>query len=411
MRIVWRGLRDRTQRERWHERVGWYRGPLPADAIWVHAVSVGESMAAVPLVRALRQAWPEQPVVVTTTTATGAATVTRMLGDSVTHCFFPYDLPWILQRFLRRVRPRGLLLLETELWPNTLRSCRRAGVPVLLVNARLSPRSLRGYRLLSPLSRAVVRDIDCIAAQGQRDADRFFELGAAPGQVCVTGSLKFDLIPPPSLREQAEVLRRELGINRPIVMLGSTRDGEEALLLDAIERLREEFAQLLVVVAPRHPDRFDEVAGLLEGAGHRLARFSRGRGCAPEHSAYLLDAMGELLRFYAAADIAYVGGSLLPYGGHNVLEPASVGIPILCGPYTHNFAEICQMLIGAGALEVVHDADDFVAAAQRWLRDSNERDRVGLRGQALVHEHRGATRRTMDLIEAHLGAPDAVAGR
>lgn len=380
---------------------------MPSDALWVHAVSVGESMAAVPLVRAFQQAWPHLPIVVTTTTATGAATIVRTLGDSVTHCFFPYDLPCILRRFLHRVRPRALILLETELWPNTLRACRDAGIPVVLVNARLSPRSLRGYNALAPLSRAVLRDIDCIAAQGQGDADRFFQLGASPDQVCVTGSLKFDLIPPPSLREQAEVLRRLLGVNRPILMLGSTRDGEEALLLDALGRLREEFPRLLVVVAPRHPERFEDVAGLLENAGHQVTRFSRGDACAPEDSVFLLDAMGELLRFYAAADVAFVGGSLLPFGGHNVLEPASVGIPILSGPYTHNFTEICQLLIGTGALQVVHDAEGFVAAARYWLRDSNERDRVGRRGQQLVHQHRGATGRTMDLISARLLAVEA----
>ncbi|MEQ8659364.1 MAG: glycosyltransferase N-terminal domain-containing protein, partial [Gammaproteobacteria bacterium] len=240
--MAWRGWRDASQRERWHERFGLFRGARPpAHAVWVHAVSVGEAMAAVPLVRALREDLPERRIVVTTTTATGAATVRRMLGDGVTHAYFPYDLPPVVRAFLRRFRPRLLIVLETELWPNTFVACRAAGVSVLLANARLSARSLAGYRLLAPLARDIIARVDCIAAQGEADAERFRALGANAAQLCVTGSLKFDLVPPPSLREQAEVLRRTFGVNRPVLMFGSTRDGEEPLLLDAVRQLREEF--------------------------------------------------------------------------------------------------------------------------------------------------------------------------
>ncbi|MEQ8234483.1 MAG: lipid IV(A) 3-deoxy-D-manno-octulosonic acid transferase [Gammaproteobacteria bacterium] len=405
-RIVWRGWRDPEQRARWHERFGWYRDGAPAPhPVWVHAVSVGEAMAAVPLVRALREHRPGLRIVVTTTTTTGADTVRRMLGDSVTHAYFAYDLPPFVRAFLQRFRPHLLVVLETELWPNTFAACRAAGVAVLLANARLSARSLRGYQLLAPLARDIVADIDCIAAQGDTDAARFRALGARRAQLCVTGSLKFDLVPPPSLREQAEVMRRTFGVNRPVLMFGSTRDGEEVLLLEAVRQLAREFASLLVILAPRHPERFDEVAALCVEQGLEVARYSHDDDCTPATAIYLVDVMGELPRFYAAADVAFVGGSLLPYGGQNVLEPAALGTPVLSGPHTHNFAEICALLRDAGALVVVEDVDALVAGAGHWLRDSNERDRVGRIAEGVVRTHRGATARTLELIESRLPAP------
>ncbi len=363
-------------------------------------------MAAVPLVRALMEGNPGLRIVVTTTTATGAATVDRMLGGAVTHAFFPYDLGPFVRAFLRRFSPRLLIVLETELWPNTFAQCRAAGVRVLLANARLSAGSLRGYRMLAPLARDIVNHVDCIAAQGEADAARFRALGAHPAQLRVTGSLKFDLVPPPSLHEQAEVLRRTFGVNRPVLMLGSTRDGEERLLFEAVGRLREKFPRLLVVLAPRHPERFEEVAALCAEEGFEVACYSRHDPCREETAIYLVDVMGELPRFYAAADVAFVGGSLLPYGGHNVLEPASLGTPVLSGPHTHNFDEICRLLSAAGALVVVADVDALVTAAADWLGDSNERDRVGRMAQEVVRSHRGATARTLDLIRAYLSVAE-----
>lgn len=402
-RIGWRGLRDRAHWVRWYERIGIYgKSAAQPRPVWIHAVSVGESMAAFPLVRALQQERPDLAIVVTTTTVTGAASVARSLGESVLHVYFPYDLPWVLRRFVRTFRPRVLIILETELWPNTIDLCRRRGLRLILANARLSQASMRGYGLLPSLSRELVSGFDCIAAQGMRDRERFLALGAEPEKVEVTGSLKFDLVPPASLREQAEVLRRTLGVNRPILMLGSTREGEEGLLLDATAELLIDFPNLLLILAPRHPERFDEVAALCSTRGHRVARYAAGDICTERTSVFLVDAMGELPRFYAAADIAFVGGSLRPFGGHNVLEPASLGIPVLCGPHTHNFAEICRLLEAAGALVVVDDVRSFVAAARRWLKDSNERDRVGQIGRDTVRQHRGATGRTVDLIRRHL---------
>lgn len=399
-RLWWRSRRLPGYLRRWRERLGRYEGDAPrTPCVWVHAVSVGESVAAVPLVRALTERHGTDAVLVTTTTPTGADTLERMLGGAVRHVYFPYDLPAVLDRFLARFRPRLLVVLETELWPNTTAACRARGIPIVLANARLSDRSLRAYRRVSALSRELVRDIACIAAQSDDDARRFIALGAEPSSVSVFGSLKFDLDLPASIHEEAEALRRELGINRPIVIAGSTRDGEESVLLEALAILREHLANVLLIVAPRHPERFDEVAALCENAGESVARRSEQTPCGAGTSVYLVDTMGELPRFYAAADVAFVGGSLLPLGGHNVLEPASLGTPVLSGPHTQNFAATCRLLAEGGVLKTVHDAPSLAAAALDWLGDSNERDRIGTRAREIVRTHRGATARTLEVIE------------
>ena len=399
LRLLWRGLRDRRHWDRWYERFGFFRGtPDQTPRLWVHAVSVGESVAATRLVHALRAAYDGHEILLTTTTITGAEVVERTLAEQVRHVYFPYDLKWIQRRFLRRYRPRVLIILETELWPNTIETCKRAGVPVVLVNARLSKRSMRGYESVRAMSRAMIRDIDAIAAQGASDADRFLKLGARDSQLVVTGSLKFDHIPAASVREQGEVLRREFGMNRLILMLASTRDGEEHLLLDGLKTLYAEFAGLLTIVAPRHPNRFDEVAELFRGAGHRVVALSSGQPCNADIDVLLIDTIGDLPRFYAAADLAFVGGSLRPFGGHNVLEPASLALPVLCGPYTENFDEICRLLERHGGLQRVTDAARFAAVAARLLRDSNERDRVGQAGLRVVLDNSGATERTLGII-------------
>lgn len=399
MRILWRGRVNREHWRGWRERFGLYdTAPVGREVIWVHAVSVGESTAAVPLVRGLRERFPQLDIVVTTTTLTGAQTVGRLLGDIVTHVYFPYDLPWILRRFLAQFPVRLLVILETELWPNTLRLCEARAIPAVLVNARLSERSLSAYQRAAPLIRRMVRSLRFIAAQSSADADRFRALGADDGQVCISGSLKFDLDLPASLHEQAEAVRRSLGINRPVLMLGSTREGEEAILLEALRVLKPRFGELLVVLAPRHPERFDAVADACAAAGFRVTRRSAGSACGPATDVYLLDTMGELPRFYAAADVAFVGGSLLPYGGHNVLEPAAMGTPVISGPHTHNFTEICGLLAAGGVLRVAADADAFAAHVADWLGDSNERDRIGQIGREIVRTHRGASARTLDLL-------------
>ena len=403
LRLFVRGGAVPGYRHRWAERFGRYHPAAPQGPfIWVHAVSVGETTAAVPLIRELMQQRPEAKVLVTTTTPTGGDTVQRMLGDSVVHVYFPYDIPAVLRNFFATYEPSILVLMETELWPNVIADCVHRGIPVLLANARLSRKSLRSYQLVAPLSLELLSSIDFIAAQTRDDADRFIALGARPGVVDVLGCLKFDLPVVPSVHEQAAALRRMLGVNRPILIAGSTRQGEEPIVLDAFAALQRQLADALLVIAPRHPERFGQVAELVRGRGLALVTRTEGRVCGAAESVYLVDTMGELSRFYAAADIAFVGGSLLPLGGQNVLEPAAVGKPVLTGPYTFNFGDICALLAADDALKVVRDAAELAAAALDWFSDSNERDRAGAAGHEFVLRNRGATARTLQAIQKFL---------
>lgn len=400
LRLYFRARKNRKYLERWPERFGRYRGEVPnTRPIWIHAVSVGESMAAIPLVRALNEKFKGVEILITTTTPAGAETVDRLLGDVASHVYFPYDIPFALNRFFERFRPFFLIIIETELWPNTIEFCVQRAVPVLLANARLSERSLRAYSWVRVLSREIVRSIDFIGAQTLMDRDRFISLGADPANIDVMGSLKFDLPVPASMHEQAEVLRRDLGINRPMLMAGSTRTGEERIVLTAFERIKKETPGALLIIAPRHPDRFGDVAELCREFKFSVVRHSHRISCTSEVDVYLVDTVGELPQFYAASDVAFVGGSLLPFGGHNVLEPASMGTPVLVGPHTYNFAEICLLLEQAGALRVVENGRNLVDVVLNWLADSNGRDRAGRIGREIVRRHRGATERTVVVVE------------
>jgi len=400
LRLAWRARRNPAYGDRWRQRLGCYDGALRLDEpIWVHAVSVGEVGAAAPLVRALRERYPYAPVLVTTTTPTGYDTVTRQFGETVQHVYFPYDLPWIVRRFLRRFRPRMLLLMETELWPNVIHEARAAGIPVVLVNGRMSEQSARRYRWLRGITAAMLGELSRIAAQSAADAARLRGLGAADERMSITGSLKFDVHLPASVFEEGAAIRRELGINRPIVMAGSTRPGEEAVLLEMLARLRLRHPTLLLVIAPRHPERFDAVAELCRRAGRVLARRQAGEACRPEVDVYLVDTMGELLKFYAAADVAFVGGSLAPFGGQNVLEPAALGVPIVTGPHLFNFEEIAARLREVAALEIGADADALAGIVSRWLEDSDRRDAAGRAGSDIVARNKGATTAVVAVLE------------
>lgn len=398
-RLWWRGRRNPAYRLRWRERLGVYRREARCDEpVWVHAASVGEVGAAAPVVKALRDRFPNVPVLVTTTTPTGFDTVLRQLGETVRHVYFPYDLPWIVRRFLLRFRPRLLVLMETELWPNVIHECGRASVPVLLVNARMSEKSAHRYAWLPRFTAAMLRGLTGIAAQTDADAARLRKLGAS-NTVLVTGSLKFDVHLPPSVYEEGAAIRRELGINRPIVMAGSTRPGEEEILVKMLGLLRQRFAATLLVIAPRHPERFEAVAEICRKAGLRVARRRAGEPCEAGVDVFLVDTMGELLKFYAASDVAFVGGSLAPFGGQNVLEPAALGVPVVTGPHLFNFQEIAGQLRGAGALRIAADAPGLADIVGEWLADSDRRDAAGEAGRGLVACNRGATSAIIDMIE------------
>jgi 3-deoxy-D-manno-octulosonic-acid transferase len=401
LRLYWRGRHDPGHRQRWRERLGWVP-PLPPGSLWIHAVSVGEVRAALPLIRALLDRYPEQPLLVTTTTLTGSRQVRETLGERVRHVYAPYDLPGVVQRFLRRTQPQIAIIMETELWPNLLRQCATAGIPVLIANARLSERSARGYARIPRLTAAMLQDITLIAAQGESDARRFRALGAP--RVEVTGNLKYDLKLPDNLWEQGRQWRRKwLGENRPVWIAASTHGGEDEQILQAFARIRSSWPNLLLTLTPRHPERFDRVAELCREQGFNLVRRSEQHLCTPDTAVFLGDSMGELLLFYAAADLAFVGGSLVPTGGHNVLEPALLGLPVLFGPHMFNFTEASQRLLEAKAAWQVTDASELAVTLDWLLADPEQGRDAGQRGRAVVERHRGSLAALLAHIEMELG--------
>jgi 3-deoxy-D-manno-octulosonic-acid transferase len=390
LRLVWRGLRARGYWQRWGERFGFvpvHEGPAP---IWVHAVSVGEVQAAAPLLHVLLKRYPELPVLVTTTTPTGSTQLRSLFESRVSHVYMPYDLPGAVARFLDRARPRLALVMETEIWPNLYHACARRGVPVLLVNARLSARSADGYRRAGALTAATLSCLRGIAAQSRADADRLIGLGAAPERVHVTGSIKFDMKVPASLTEQAAVLRRDWGVHRPVWIAASTHEGEDELVLEAHRRIRMRFPNALLVLVPRHPERFTRAAALCREQGWETVLRSEQAPTPADAAVFVGDSMGELLLFFGAADVAFIGGSLIPHGGHNPLEASAQRVPVLFGPHMFNFEQIAQLLLEAGAAREVGDSGQLADSVMQWLADPAARDAVGERGAAVVEANRGA---------------------
>lgn len=402
LRLFWRSRKAPAYRERWRERLGLYVDPPEHADVWIHAVSVGEVQAAQPLIRHLLRC--ELRPIVTTTTPTGARRLADLLGDAVQHRYTPYDLTPIVNRFLDALQPRMALVMETEIWPNMLAACERRGIEVLLINARLSARSARGYARLPRFSAETMRRFALIAAQGADDAERFRSLGVDADHVVVTGSVKFDVQLPASMMDRAEVMRRDWGIDRHVWVAASTHEGEEEQLLEAHARVRGVFPDGLMVLVPRHPERFDRVAALVQRAGLPLARRSLAQPCDASTAVYLGDTMGELPVFLAAADVAFIGGSLVPTGGHNVLEPAAVGVPALVGPHTFNFSEITRLMLEREAAARVTDAEALSARLIAWLGDAAERARVGENGRRAIAENRGALDRVIALVDDRLAA-------
>jgi 3-deoxy-D-manno-octulosonic-acid transferase len=401
LRLYWRSLKNPDYRRRIPERFGRLSTPMVKGCLWLHTVSVGETQAAEPLVRRLQKQFPDLPIVLTTTTPTGSDRVKRLFGDSVIHTYFPYDLPFAINGFLNTLQPRLLVMMETEVWPNLLALCERQSIPTVLANARLSERSARGYARLGPFTRETFGRIGLVAAQSPADAERFLGLGLPSDRVRVTGSIKFDMRLPASLREQAEAMRRTWG-GRPVWVAASTREGEDEQVLDAHRKVLRALPEALLVLVPRHPERFDRVALLCQREGFVAARRSTGEPCGPETRVLLGDTMGELTLFLAAADVAFVGGSLVPTGGHNVLEPAALGLPVVFGPHMFNFAMISRMLLAEGAALKVTSAAALADVVASWLSDANLRARFGENGLRVVEANRGALERLFDIIRGYL---------
>ncbi len=403
LRLLWRSRRIPAYRQRLGERLGYYPFQLK-HSLWVHAVSVGESLAAIPLIQALHKRYPQIPIVVTTMTPTGAARVKDALGDLVQHAYIPYDTPGAVKRFLNATQPIAGIIMETELWPNLLTICQRRDIPMCLINARLSAKSLRGYQRVRGLARDMLRTLKVIAAHAAQDAERFIALGATRNDVVVTGNLKFDIALPQALESDATTLRDALGNARFIWIAASTHEGEEEIVLAAHQLLRMQLPDALLILSPRHPDRFDQVAKLCEQS-FITQRRSQNACCTLETGVYLGDTMGELLRLYGAADVAFVGGSLIARGGHNILEPGALAKPILTGPHMMNFAEISQLFASANALRMVNDAASLAAALLSLNHDPKERMAMGQRALAVVDRNRGALSKQLDLINQCIVMP------
>ncbi len=396
--LLWKGFGNRAYWERFEERFGFGRSRLERPGIWLHAVSVGEVVAASSLVRELRARYPQLPMVVTTVTPTGARRVRDLFGDDVLHSYAPYDTPGSVRRFFVRMQPKLAIIMETELWPNLYAECGRRGIPLVLANARISPRSVERYRRFSGLFGYALSHGIVIGAQSERDAERFRSLGAATARVHVTGNLKADVGFPPEVPERGARFRAEHLAGRPSWVAASTHEGEEAQVLDAHASVRSSLPEALLFLVPRHPERFASVAELLTSRGIRFSRRSAGAVPTPADEVFLVDTLGDLPMFYAAADVAFVAGSLVPIGGHNLLEPAALGKPILAGPHNFNAEDLATLLEESGALEIVPDAAGLAAAVVRLLSDDALRLARSDKALRAVAENGGALERLMGLI-------------
>lgn len=397
LRLYLRGRKASAYRQRIAERFAFQLPPLKPGGIWVHAVSVGESIAAAPLIRALRERHPELPITVTCMTPTGSERIRALFGDQVQHCYLPYDLPWAAARFLDRVRPKLAVIMETELWPNHIHQCAQRGIPTVLANARLSAKSARGYARFAGLTRPMLAEMSWIAAQTEAEAERFRQLGARPECVSVTGSIKFDLTIDPELQSRAQALRASWGADkRPAWIAASTHAGEDEIVLAAHRQLLGERPDSLLILVPRHPERFDAVHVLCQREGFRTVRRSSDQPVTGHTQVLLGDTMGELLFLYALADVAFVGGSLVPNGGHNLLEPVAVGLPVLSGPHVFNFFEIAMQLRESGALLEVAGAEGLARQLQRLLIGAEPRRCMGAAGIRVLRANFGALERLLD---------------
>ncbi|MDH3363969.1 MAG: lipid IV(A) 3-deoxy-D-manno-octulosonic acid transferase [Gammaproteobacteria bacterium] len=393
-----RGLGNRSYFDRLGQRFG-LGCPKIDRCIWIHAVSVGEVQAALPLITALQDRFPRLEVLVTTVTPTGADRVKAIFGDAVRHCYIPFEFPGAVNSFFHAVNPAAALIMETEIWPNLYRACGVRDVPLILVSARISPRSIRGYRRMLPLIRETLSHGIIIAAQSQADADRFLSLGAGAERTTVTGNIKFDVELPPQIDRQGAALRAEMFGDRPVWVAASTHEDEEQLVLAAHRTLRERFSDLLLVLVPRHPERFSDVRKLIETEGFSVVSRTEKIACSPTTSVLLGDTMGEVPLFYAASNVAFVGGSLAPIGGHNLLEPAAQGLPIVTGPHLFNAQDIADMFVEMQACVIVNDEEELAFAVADLLANPGKASELGRNGLKLVQQNKGALTRLLVMVE------------
>lgn len=399
LHLYWRSLSNPPYRQRIRERFGYFDTPIETSSIWIHAVSVGEVQAAAALVRALQERHPEKPLVITTMTPTGSQQVRDLFGDSVVHSYVPYDLASAVRRFFDWAKPELAIIIETEIWPNLFRECGLRKVPLVIASARVSPGSVNRYRRLVSLFRETLSHGIVIAAQTETDGARFRSLGANPERIHVTGNIKFDFDLDTDIPQRGRLFREEQAPNRPVWIAASTHVDEEQPVLAAHAAVLSTYPDALLLLVPRHPERFQTVASLIERAGMTWVTRSRGDQCSADTQVFLGDSMGELTLFYAAADVAFVGGSLEQVGGHNLLEPAALGLPVLTGPHTFNAPDIAELLIADSSAQVVRTVDELADHVGALFGDASERERRGGAGRKVVDENRGTLQRLLNLIE------------
>lgn len=401
LRLLWRARKNPAYLGHWRERFGFYKTAKLHESIWVHAVSVGESLCAIPLIKMLKEKYPTTPIVVTSMTPTGAQSIQKALGKEIQQFFVPYDFPFAVKRFLQEVNPKILIIMETELWPNILHYCAKRKIPVVLANACLSERSFHRYKKCISCAKHMLAGVRLILAQSKQDAYKFLQIGFDPEKLSINGSMKFDIIIPDDLGTNAQKLRSKyaIGHDRPVFIAASTHEGEEEIILDAYKKTIARIPNLLLILAPRHPERFAKVAKLCADAKLQSVKFSDNNAINAKTNVLLVDVIGQLLPFYALSDVAFVGGSLdNNTGGHNILEPAALGIPIITGPNIFNLRETSELMLNAGAMLKIKTSDELASSAIELLLNPKQRSVISSAAKSVLQKNKGATQRIFEEI-------------
>jgi 3-deoxy-D-manno-octulosonic-acid transferase len=397
-RLYWRGIKAPEYRARWTERLAIYKKQYASDVIWIHAVSVGESEAVFPLVKRLQAVYPAYNILITTTTPTGSVRVQAVLADNVEHVYLPYDLPIIVNRFLTTFKPKIAIIMEKEIWPNLYALCADKKIPLIIINARLSANSAKGYMKIASLIKPALATVSCVLTQTDEDYQRFINIGAKQERVFVSGNIKFDLSVDNTLIQQAKDIKKNSFSNRFIWLIASTHEGEESIFLELYLQLKQHIPELLLMIVPRHPERFEEVKQLVEKMSLKVCMRSTSQQCTSEVDVYIADTMGELKLLYGVADVCFVGGSMVPVGGHNILEAAIMEVPILFGPYMVNFKEIAKNVINIeGAIQC--ETPTQILDEMRCLYRAPARSQEMVAAASLfISKNKGATEKTLDII-------------
>ncbi len=402
-RLYWRGVKAPAYRSRWLERLGFYGDKPLSEVIWIHAVSVGEAEAAFPLIKHILKHYPNQRILVTTTTPTGSARVLSVLQDSVQHVYFPYDLPWIVRRSLNTFKPTMLIIMEKEIWPNLFAACSTRKIPLYIVNARLSSSSAALYKMISPLIKPALCEVNAIIAQSEEDAQNFNEIGSNSDNTHVAGNIKFDIKIEKSCVDEGSLLKRSLFPGRFVWIVASTHEGEEDIFLSLYSRLKLKIPELILLLVPRHPERFNAVKTLAEQAQLKSMMRTGDEFCKNETDVYIADTLGELKMLYATADIAFVGGSMVPVGGHNVLEPLAVGVPVLFGPEMTNFKEIARQVLSDQTARQCQNEEEIIQHVLSLYENPQLRKQLISKGQQFIHRNQGVTQMVFDFLKKNQG--------